>query len=72
MAVTDRRTRGDWAQFVKELVDVHYPDAEKIVLVMDNLNTHSPACLYETFPPEQASAWPTGSRSTTRPSTAVG
>lgn len=52
--VTERRTRVDWAQVVKDLVDVHYPDAERIVLVMDNLNTHSPASLYEAFPPAEA------------------
>jgi hypothetical protein len=51
---TARRTRADWAQQIKELVDVRYPDAERIVLVMDNLNTHSPASLYEAFPPAEA------------------
>ena len=40
--VTERRTSQDWAHFIRELVDVHYPKAEKIVLVMDNLNTHTP------------------------------
>jgi hypothetical protein len=52
--VTDRRTRKDFAEAVKELVDERYPDAEKIVLVMDNLNTHSPASLYEAFEPSEA------------------
>jgi hypothetical protein len=52
--VTERRTRIDWALKVRELVDVHYPDALVIRLVMDNLNTHSPASLYEAFPPEEA------------------
>jgi len=52
--VSDRRTRIDWAHCVRELVDVHYPDAERVVLVMDNLNTHSPASLYEAFPPAEA------------------
>jgi hypothetical protein len=52
--VTVTRKRTDWAQFIKELVDVHYPNVEKIVLVMDNLNTHTPAALYATFPPEEA------------------
>jgi hypothetical protein len=42
-------TRIDWAQFIRELVDVHYKDAIKIVLVMDNLNTHTTASLYEAF-----------------------
>lgn len=52
--VSARRTRLDWAATVKEVVDVHYPAAEKIVLVMDNLNTHSPASLYAAFPPAEA------------------
>ncbi len=52
--VTDRRTKQDWAHAVKELVDVHYPDAERIVLVLDNLNTHTRGALYETFPPAEA------------------
>lgn len=52
--VTERRTRLDWAHCIKELVDVHYPDAEKIVLVLDNLNTHTPGSLYEAFPPTEA------------------
>jgi hypothetical protein len=54
VTVSDRRTRTDWAYCIQELVDVHYPDAEKIVLVMDNLNTHTPASLYEAFPPAEA------------------
>lgn len=51
---TERRTRADWAHQIKELVDVRYPDAERVVLVMDNLNIHSPASLYEAFPPAEA------------------
>ena len=54
VAVTDRRTRADWARVVKELVDQDYPDKERIVLVMDNLNTHHPASLYEAFEPSKA------------------
>ncbi len=54
VTVSDRRTRRDFAHVIKELVDVQYPDAEKIVLVMDNLNTHSPASLYEAFAPAEA------------------
>jgi len=54
VTVSDRRTRTDWAHCIKDLVDVHYPDAEAIVLVMDNLNIHSPASLYEAFPPAEA------------------
>jgi transposase len=52
--VTDRRTKADWAQFIKQMVDVDYADAEKIVLVMDNLNTHNGSSLYETFEPGEA------------------
>jgi hypothetical protein len=52
--VTDRRTMADWAQCMKDLVDIHFPGAEKIVLVQDNLNTHTPAALYATFAPEEA------------------
>jgi hypothetical protein len=52
--VTDTRTAKDFAYCLQELADVHYPDAEKIVLVMDNLNTHSLASLYTAFVPEQA------------------
>jgi DDE superfamily endonuclease len=52
--VTERRTKVDFAHFVRELIDVHYPTAEKIVLVMDNLNTHTPASFYEAFAPEEA------------------
>lgn len=51
---TERRTMVDWAHAIRDLVDVYYPDAEKIVLVMDNLNTHSPASLYQAFPPAEA------------------
>ncbi len=54
VTVSDRRTRRDFAHVIKELVDVQYPDAEKIVLVMDNLNTRSPASLYEAFAPAEA------------------
>lgn len=52
--VTDRRTKVDWAHLIKDLVDLRYPQAEKIVLVMDQLNTHDPASLYEAFPPAEA------------------
>src|SRR5207244_5733882 len=48
------RTKVDWAHQIQALVDVRYPDAEQIVLVMDNLNTHTPAALYEAFPPAEA------------------
>jgi DDE superfamily endonuclease len=52
--VTDRRTAVDFAEAVRWLAEDVYPDAEKVVLVMDNLNTHKLASLYEAFPPEQA------------------
>jgi len=52
--VTDRRTRCDWAEFVRGMVDQRYPRAEKIRLVLDNLNTHSAASLYAAFPPAEA------------------
>jgi len=54
VTVSDRRTRIDWAHCVKDLVDVHYPNAEQIVLVQDNLNTHTPASLYAAFEPAEA------------------
>jgi transposase len=54
LKVTDHRKREDWAWFIKELVDEDYPAAGKIILVMDNLNTHGGASLYETFEPAEA------------------
>ena len=52
--VTERKTKTDWATLVKEIADDYYPQASKIRLVMDNLNTHKPASLYEAFPPQEA------------------
>ena len=52
--VTEGKTRIDWAHQVKDLLDIHYPEAEKVHLVLDNLNTHNGASLYESFPPEEA------------------
>jgi DDE superfamily endonuclease len=52
--VTDTRTARDWALCMKELVDEHYPDVERITIVMDNLNTHTPASLYKVFEPWEA------------------
>ena len=52
--VTDRRTAIDFAHVIQDVVDEYYPQAEKLVLVMDNLNTHTPAALYEAFPPAEA------------------
>ncbi len=54
VTVTEQRTKVDWAHQIQDLVDVRYPEAERIVLVMDNLNTHTPAALYEVFPPAEA------------------
>ena len=51
--VTERRTKRDWAWFVKEIAE-QYPQAERITLVMDNLSTHKPGALYESFSPEEA------------------
>jgi len=52
--VTDRHTAVDYAQILKQLSDKHFPDSKKIVLVQDNLNTHKPESLYETFPAPEA------------------
>lgn len=52
--VTDQRTSVDFAHFVKELVDTHYSTASTIIMVVDNLNTHTKASLYQAFPPEEA------------------
>jgi hypothetical protein len=52
--VTERRTKEDWAYCMRDLVDVHFPQAIRIRLVEDNLNTHDPAALYEVFAPTEA------------------
>jgi hypothetical protein len=54
VAVTEQRTRIDWANFIRDMLEVRYPEALKVVLVMDNLNTHTVASLYEAFAPEEA------------------
>ncbi len=54
VAVTDRRTKVDWALQVRELLDVDYPEAKRVTLVSDNLNTHTCASLYEAFEPTEA------------------
>ncbi|MCW2242481.1 hypothetical protein M2351_007137 [Azospirillum canadense] len=54
VGVTDSRTRRDWAQFMRALLDGRYRDADTVVLVMDQLNTHSLASFYEAFPPAEA------------------
>ena len=75
VAATEHRCRSDWALFIRDLLDGSYLDAERVVLVMDQLNTHSPASLYQAFPTRRShqpkpSAWPTSLKCTTRPSTA--
>ena len=52
--VAERRTRVDWARHIQELVEVHYPHAKKIILVVDNLNIHTGAALYELLEPAHA------------------
>jgi len=52
--VTTRRTNADWAECMRDLVDVHFPDATQVVVVQDNLNTHTPAALYSAFAPAEA------------------
>ena len=52
--VTDRRACGDFAECMRDLVDIHYPSAERIRVVLDNLSTHTPSALYETFEPAEA------------------
>ncbi len=54
VTVSKRRTKKDWAYFMRELIDIQYPDADKIVVVMDNLNTQSPSSFYEVFAPQEA------------------
>jgi hypothetical protein len=56
LQVTEHRTKQDWALFMWEVLEEQYPDAAKVVVVMDNLNTHTPASFYEVFEPEQAKA----------------
>ncbi len=52
--LTEQRRRKDWAECIRDLVNVYYPEAEKVILVEDNLNTHTVGSLYETFEPEEA------------------
>ena len=56
LKVTEQRTKQDWVLFMREVLEEHYPEASKVVVVMDNPNTHTPASFYEFFPPEQARA----------------
>jgi hypothetical protein len=52
--ITDKKCKVDWAEFIKEIADKHYPEAELITLVMDNLGTHTPGALYERYEPTEA------------------
>jgi transposase len=52
--VTDRHTAVDWARLLRDIVDRHFPGAERVVVVMDNLSTHKPSSLYKAFAPEEA------------------
>ena len=52
--IRERRTKMDWAHCMKRLLEQHYPDVDRVVLVMDNLNTHGLSSFYEAFPPEEA------------------
>ena len=70
--VTDRHAAVDYAHVLKDLSDVHFPGAMRIVLVQDNLSTHKAASLYEAFPPDEARRSSNASNGITRPSTAVG
>ena len=70
--VSDRRTAIDYAHVLRDLFDMHFPDATKIGLVQDNLNTHEPASLYEAFPRPRRAGSSSASNGITRPSTAVG
>jgi len=54
LRVTDRRTAQDWALWIKSMLDERYPEAIKVRLVLDNLNTHTPASLYRAFEPQEA------------------
>lgn len=70
--VTERRTMQDFARQMQWLVDVAYPEAELIRVILDNLNTHKPASLYETFAPAEARRILKNLNFTTRLSTALG
>jgi hypothetical protein len=52
--ITDKKCKVDWAEFIKEIADIHYPEAELITLVMDNLGTHTPGAFYERYDPVEA------------------
>ena len=70
--VTDHHAAVDYARVLNELSDLHFPDADKIVLVQDNLSTHTTASLYTAFPRPKRAASPIGSNGITRPNMEVG
>jgi hypothetical protein len=70
--VTDHRAAVDYAHALKDLAETHFPDAERIVLVQDNLNTHCPASLYEAFPAARRVASSSGSNGIAPPSMEAG
>ncbi len=72
MFVRDRRTKVDWAECLRVILDEIYPEAIGLRWVQDNLNTHTIGALYEAFAPEEAPAWRVGWRSTPPPSMAAG
>ena len=72
VAVRDTRKREDWAQFVRHLLDEQYLNAERVVLVMDQLNTHSLAVSTRRSHPRRPGVWPIAWRCTTHPNTAPG
>jgi hypothetical protein len=53
VVITEKRRKVEWATVMKQVSDVLYPQAEKIIVVLDNLNTHTPSSFYETFAPEE-------------------
>ena len=72
VAVTEQRTAVDFAEEVRDLLEVRYPHADKVILVMDNLNTHKPAALYQAFKPPSARPPSNGWKFITPPNMAVG
>ncbi|TBL67614.1 transposase [Paenibacillus thalictri] len=70
--VSERRTKADWAEHICELLENHFPNAKRIRLVMDNLNTHTISSLYEHLRLTERYLWPSVLRSITRPSMGVG
>jgi len=73
VAAFEHRTRQDWARWIKGMLDERYPNAIRVRLVLDNLNTHGLAALYATFEPQEArGVWQSGSSFITPPSMVVG